>query len=247
MGGLVGTFWTTRWSLINGVDSPDREASRSLIEELLKRYWKPVYCYLRRRGYPNEQAKDLTQGFFHEVVLGRHLIERADPAKGRFRSFLLIALDRYLANVHRAETAQKRIPKASLVSLDMVGPLEMPTVVDRMSPEAAFDYVWVSTLLEQVLEDVKSKCCEDGMKAHWSAFQDRVLTPITQQTKAVSLGEICQRHGIKDERQASNMIITVKRRVHAALTARLRDTVMSDEDVGVEMEAIQEFFLRAAQ
>ena len=75
-----------------------------------------MYCYLRRKNYDNERAKDLTQGFFHEVVLNRALIERADQAKGRFRSFLLHALNEYLIDEQRKETAQKRIPKDKLVS-----------------------------------------------------------------------------------------------------------------------------------
>ena len=81
MGGLRETFLTTHWSLIEGIQSGgDRD--RALIGLLLDRYWKPVYCYLRRKGCDNEQAKDLTQGFFHEVVLNRHLVDRADPSAG---------------------------------------------------------------------------------------------------------------------------------------------------------------------
>src|SRR5512136_3003846 len=91
MGGTAETFLTTHWSLIEGVQK-HADPDRALIGLLLERYWKPVYCYLRRKGYKNEDAKDLTQGFLHEVVLDRQLIQRADPAKGRFRSFLLHAL-----------------------------------------------------------------------------------------------------------------------------------------------------------
>ena len=83
IGGLRKSFFTTHWSLVEKVKQQgDRDMA--LIGLLLERYWKPVYCYLRRKGYDNEQAKDLTQGFFHEVVLDRHLVERADPAKGSF-------------------------------------------------------------------------------------------------------------------------------------------------------------------
>ena len=90
MGGERETFLTTHWSLIEDVQSGD-DKDRALIGLLLDKYWKPVYCYLRRKGYNNEQAKDLTQGFFHEVVLSRELVRRADQSKGRFRSFLLHA------------------------------------------------------------------------------------------------------------------------------------------------------------
>lgn len=247
IGGPGGTFWTTHWSLIENARSDDPDASRSLVGLLLQRYWKPVYCYLRRKGYDNETAKDLTQGFFHEVVLGRHLIDKADPAKGRFRSFLLVALDRYLANVHRAESARKRIPPSRLVPLDMVEPPELPSVVSTMAPEAVYDYVWVSTLLEQVLEEVKTQCNKDGMGQHWNVFRDRVLTPIMQQNSPPSLAEICRTHGVTGEKQASNMVVTMKRRLQAALAARLRETVASEEELTREMDEIRRFFLTAAQ
>ncbi|MBL7189541.1 MAG: sigma-70 family RNA polymerase sigma factor [Phycisphaerae bacterium] len=121
IGGAGGVFLTTHWSLIEKAQT-NEEGNRALIGLLLNKYWKPVYCYLRRKGYDNEQAKDLTQGFFHEVVLGRGLIQKADQSKGRFRSYLLLALNRYIINVREEETARKRIPPDRLVSLDLIDP-----------------------------------------------------------------------------------------------------------------------------
>jgi hypothetical protein len=66
MGGTEEAFLTTQWSIVEGVASADEGHSRALIESLLDHYWKPVYCYLRRKGHTNEEAKDLTQGFFHD-------------------------------------------------------------------------------------------------------------------------------------------------------------------------------------
>ena len=120
MGGVGEAFLTTHWSLIEDVGASDDKRNRALVSLLLKKYWKPVYCYLRQKGYDNEKAKDLTQGFFHEVVLGRALIQKADQSKGRFRTFLLTALSRYLISVREYETARKRIPQHRLISLDLI-------------------------------------------------------------------------------------------------------------------------------
>ncbi len=87
MGGVGDVFLTTHWSLIKNIQSDD-DKDGALIGVLLERYWKPIYCYLRRKGYYNEEAKDLTQDFFHEIVLNRKLVQKADPSKGRFRFFL---------------------------------------------------------------------------------------------------------------------------------------------------------------
>jgi hypothetical protein len=141
MGGTGRAFLTTHWSVIEATGSGDEDRDRDLIGLPLSRYWRTVYCYLQRRGYPNEQAKDLTQGFFHEVVLQRHLVEKADPAKGRFRSFLLIALNRYLSDARDAQTARKRIPKERLVSLDIIELAELLCQVSGLTQRAAAEVV----------------------------------------------------------------------------------------------------------
>lgn len=247
IGGTGGAFLTTHWSLIGQVDSGVEPRNRALIGLLMNRYWKPVYCYLRRKGYDNEQAKDLTQGFFHEVVLRRHLIEKADAAKGRFRAFLLMALDRYLVNVHQKQTAQKRRPRGRLVSLDAIDPCDLPTSMADSSPEETFHYAWLSTLLERVLEQVKTQCCEDGKTVHWQVFRARVLDPITKRTAPIPLRAICAEYGIADEAKASNMLITVKRRFKAVLQQHLRESVISDDYLAGEVEEIRRFFPDIAQ
>ena len=208
IGGTGKAFLTTHWSLIEKAGSSDEEKNKAFVGLLLNRYWKPVYCYLRRKGYNNEQAKDLTQGFFHEVMLGQHLIEKADAAKGRFRSLLLVALDRYLSNIREKETAQKRVPKGQFVSLDVVAPPEIPQSIAGSVPELTFNYAWVSALLEQVLEEVERKCREDGKDIHWDVFCDRVLHPIMDRGNPPALKEIITKYGLQDEAKASNMIVT---------------------------------------
>ena len=80
LGGTGDVFLTTHWSLVEHIQA-DESDGQALIGALLQRYWKPVYCYLRHKGHTNEIAKDLTQGFFHEIVLGRELIQQADKTK----------------------------------------------------------------------------------------------------------------------------------------------------------------------
>ena len=247
MGGTSEAFLTTHWSLIENVDSEDSDKNRALLGLLLSKYWKPVYCYLRRKGYDNEQAKDLTQEFFYEAVFGRGLIQKADESKGRFRSFLLIALNRFLINIKQKETAQKRIPKEKLVPLDIVDSLELPQTVSTSVPEDSFNYAWVSSLLEDVLEEVEDKCNTDGKSIHWQVFCDRVLQPIIDGTDPPSLKEICEQYGIKDDAKGSNMIVTVKRRFQAALKKQLRDSVVSEELLNGELEEIKRFFPKIAQ
>ena len=143
-------FGTTHWTVIEAIRSADNAQRRALTGELLKSYWKPVYCYLRRKGFHNEQAKDLTQGFFQEIVLGRDLVQSADPAKGRFRTLLLTALERYLASDHRRQTAQKA-PAQRMAGSAWTGPRwrSCPIAVQSLSCEDTFHYAWVTELLDR--------------------------------------------------------------------------------------------------
>lgn len=248
MGGTAEAFLTTHWSMLaDDKDSSDQEKKRALIGLMLKKYWKPVYCYLRRKGYDNERAKDLTQGFFHEVVLGRGLIAKADQSKGRFRSFLLIALNRYLINIREQNGAQKRIPRDRLVPLEMVDTIKLPHFVSESAPEDSFNYAWVSQMLEQVLQQVKTECLRDGKSAHWNVFRERVLRTIMTGSAPQSLKEICDKYKIKDDAKASNMIVTVKRRFQTALMKSLRESVLSDEQVDDELADLKRFFPKMAQ
>ncbi|MBN1346315.1 MAG: hypothetical protein JXQ73_26745, partial [Phycisphaerae bacterium] len=93
MGEGGGRFPTTHWSLLAEVRGELTPAHRVVLNLMIERYWKPVYCYVRRRGFGNEDAKDLTQEFFSSW-LQRDVFGRVDPSRGRFRSFMLACLDR---------------------------------------------------------------------------------------------------------------------------------------------------------
>lgn len=247
MGGDGAVFLTTHWSLVEQAGTRDKDPDRALIGSLLEQYWRPVYCYVRGKGHGNEQAKDLTQGFFHEIVLGHNLLQKADSARGRFRSLLLTALNRYLINVHNAENARKRIPPEKLVSLNLADATDLPEPLDQSDAKGSFNYAWVSNLMEQALEDTESQCHEQGKSTHWNVFHDRVLQPILERSDPPSLSDLCERHDIADTRRASNMIITVKRRFQEVLRRHLRQSVASDAEMREEMEELRHFFPEIAQ
>jgi RNA polymerase sigma-70 factor (ECF subfamily) len=245
MGGAGGAFLTTHWSLIDGIQSGG-DGNRALIGLLLDRYWKPVYCYLRRKGCDNEQAKDLTQGFFHEVVLNRNLTQRAEHCKGRFRSLLLHALNQYVIDQRREESARKR-SAGNRVPLDIADPPIIPQTISESRPEDSFNYAWKTALLDRVLTQVRSGCCDQGMEVHWKVFHDKVVEPILENVETPSLSEICSRHRVDDEAKASNMIVTVKRRFQAALREHVRNTVASEDEIDDELKEILRLLPKRAQ
>ncbi len=247
LGGDQQSFQTTRWTAIEQVRAGPSSRARILIGELLQAYWKPVYSYLRHRGYDNEEAKDLTQDFFQEVVLGRELIHQADPTRGRFRTLLLRALDRYLVSVHRKKTARKRIPRQRLIRLDERDLGELPVEVCPLGSADAFNYTWVSELLDRLLSEVKTECQQHGMAVHWELFRDRVLRPLMEDRAPPALAELCAAHHIEEATKASNMIFAVKRRFQSALKRHLRQSVAGDADVGEEIRELLQFLTRPRQ
>ncbi len=240
MGGTREAFLTTHWSLIGEIYQ-EQDRDRALIGLLLERYWKPVYCFLRHKGYANEQAKDLTQGFFHEVVLNRDLVSRADPAKGRFRTLILHALTQYLIDQKRKDRARNQIPSDKLVSLDMSDPEALPDLIAELEPQQSFDYAWKVEMLERVITEVKGYYVERDMNTHWAIFQERLLDPIRSGDKPPSFKQISNQYQIDSEAQASNMFKTVKRLFQRVLKKHVRQTVLSGEIVADEMGEIFNF------
>src|SRR4029077_16621106 len=108
---------TTRWTLILAAREGDA-ARRAALEQLLSVYWRPVYFYLRRRGLSVEDAEDVVQGLFTQLLQGDFPI-RLHPSRGRFRSYLLTAVDHYLVNLHDKNTALKRGGGVRFVPMDL--------------------------------------------------------------------------------------------------------------------------------
>jgi len=240
----TGLFETTSWTEIFAARSADKPRSPEALEELLSRYWKPVYCYLRCKGHDNETAKDLTQGFFHEVVLGRSLIERADRTRGRFRTFLLACLNRYVSKIERGERTRRRIPRKSLIRLDEIDGSSIPGLSDCSTPGEAFDYAWGTALLDQVVTEVRTKCCETGNATYWELFRERILLPIMENARPSPLSLLCEKYGVADTAKASHMIFTVKRRFRAMLRRYVRQLVDSDAEVDEEIRYLMKILSR---
>ncbi len=241
-GGANGAFQTTHWSEFLEARSGDEGHRQRTLGELLSRYWKPVYCYLRCKGFDREDSKDLTQGFFHKVVLGRGLFERADRAKGRFRTFLLTCLNRYVAKIQRAGRAKRRVPEGGLVSLEHVDWLNVPEPAHCTTPSEVFDYAWASALLDQVLEWVRRKCCETGNRVDWELFRERFLLPILDNSDVPSLDCLCEKYGVGKPARASKMILRVKGVFRAALRREVRQLVDSDDQVEDEIGYLMKIF-----
>jgi RNA polymerase sigma-70 factor (ECF subfamily) len=150
---------------------PCRKEAQSALVSLCENYWYPLYAYLRRRGYPADQAQDLTQEFFTRVLEGRYL-DRADPEKGRFRSFLLTSLNFFVADEEDRQRARKR-GGGQVVSF------EFSSGEDRYqrepahdeTPERIFERRWALSVLDRVVEKLRLEFVQHGRPAHFERLK----------------------------------------------------------------------------
>ena len=157
-------FATTRWSMVLAAagGAPSEQADRALAE-LCAGYWYPLYAYVRRRGYDAEDARDLTQAFFARL-LERQGLASADPARGRFRSFLLTALKNFLTSEWRRQAAEKRGGSAEVVSIDAADAERryLAEPADTRTPEALYERRWALALLDRAVADVRRGYADRG-------------------------------------------------------------------------------------
>ena len=156
-------FATTRWTLVLDAQGTLSPRGQQALATLCELYWYPLYAYLRRRGHSAEDAQDLTQGFFASL-LEHHALRKVDKTRGRFRSFLLAALNHYVSNARDRDRTQKRGGSVVHVSLDHAAAEERyeREPVDRWTPENVFDRNWALTLLAGVLSRVHAECHRKG-------------------------------------------------------------------------------------
>ena len=164
-------FPTTRWSLVVAAGHPDRKDSRSALVSLCEHYWYPLYAYLRRYGHPADQAQDLTQEFFVRVLEGRYL-DRADPQKGRFRSFLLTSLKFFVADEEDRQHARKR-GGGALVPLEFSSGEEryQREPADDETPERIFERRWALSVLDRVVERLRNEFVLYGRPEHFERLK----------------------------------------------------------------------------
>jgi RNA polymerase sigma-70 factor (ECF subfamily) len=162
-------FATTSWSLVRTAahrNSPDADAA---LDQLCRTYWFPVYAYVRRWGHDPEDARDLTQEFFARL-LRDNTVAAARPERGRFRSFLLGVLKRFLARTHAHRMAQKRGGGGQPISWeqDLAEARYAREMRDEQSPDECFDRRWATTVLEQAFARLQSEYDAAG---HADLFQ----------------------------------------------------------------------------
>lgn len=156
-------FTTTHWSVVLAAGKASSPPADAALEQLCRKYWLPLYAYVRRRGYSHHDAQDLTQGFF-AVLLEKNYLGLASRDKGRFRSFLLTALNHFLGDEADRAHAAKRGGGVTIISLDEQVGEDLLSIEpsSELAPEKEFQKNWAITLLRQGLERLREESRASG-------------------------------------------------------------------------------------
>lgn len=227
------SFRTTRWSVV--LDAQGRasgEAVRSL-ETLCRQYWPPLYAYARHRGVSPHDAEDLTQEFFARL-LEKEWLAAVKRECGRFRSFLLMAFKRFMANSWDRSQARKRGGGCEVISLNV------DTAEGRVAANAAsvpaetlYEKRWALTLLESVMRRLKAEHEAAGKVAEY----DLLKPCLTADRGGIGYGELAQALGMEPA-SARSAVHRLRKRFREVFREEVAETVADPADVDEEMRAV---------
>jgi RNA polymerase sigma-70 factor (ECF subfamily) len=236
-------FPTTRWSLVVRAGGATGVEGRNALAELLKQYMAPMRGHLiNRKGVPPQDADDLLQAFLADRVLEDGLVSSADQARGRFRNFLLTALDHFTLNHYRGLRARKRSPGRRVL------PVEGVCIADPApSADEAFDIAWARQVIELAVAEMREECRVAGRLDVWGVFEARILLPTLESTEPTPYRELLKRFGFAAPSQATNILVTGHRMFRRALQSVVRRYEPNDNEADAELNDLRRSLGRGAR
>jgi RNA polymerase sigma-70 factor (ECF subfamily) len=223
-------FTTTHWSVVLAAREGSAQGAQEALESLCRGYWPPIYAFIRRRGHGPDDALDLTQEFFARL-LEKHYLEAADPSTGRFRTLLLTAVSRFLANERERALALKR--GGGAVHLPLEADAEDGYRIepaDPATPETIYERRWAETVLEAVLGRLRQEFESAGQRARFEELKPFLVT----EKQSGSSAEVAARLGIT-ESSLYSAIHRLRRRYGELLREEVAHTVAAPDEVEEEL------------
>lgn len=233
-------FPKTRWTLVARVKEVGDEKKKSLaLEELCQLYWPPIFAYLCSRGYPREEAEDLTQGFFSEFLRKSHFTA-ADSKKGKLRSYLLRAVTNHANRIRRDQNRLKRGGGEAVISLQLEDANGRPLVPEpraESNPEVEFNRQWALTMLRNVFQSLRNDYRNRGKEDVFDALQ----FVISIDSAAVPYADVSEKLGCS-EGSVKIAAHRLKQRYKSALREAVGDTLLEGEDIDAEIRLLMSAF-----
>lgn len=225
-------FATTRWSVVLAAGrGSDTTHAGAALGKLCQTYWYPLYAYVRRRGHSPEDAQDLTQAFFAQL-LERQSLAHADPNVGRFRSFILAAMNHFLANEWKKARAQKRGGGNAALSLDWAAAEERFDLepADNSAPDRIFEKHWALSLLSEVLNRLEGEHKNAGKAEMFAVLKQTLMG----QRESQPYAELAASLGMS-ESAVKVAVHRLRKRYRELIRDEIAGTLDKGEDVESEM------------
>lgn len=231
-------FLTTHWSVVIRAGQDPSEASQQALADLCRTYWYPLYAFVRRQGHGPQEAEDLTQEFFARL-LEKNYVAGADQQKGRFRTFLIVALKHFLANEWDRQHAQKRGGFQTVVSIDhdLAESRYGAELAHHEQPDVIFERQWAVTLLEEVMTRLQAEYTATDR----TCLFDHLRPCLTKDESALPYTEIGQRIGLT-EAAVKMAVQRLRNRYRELLRDEIGRTVTSPDEVEEEIEHLFSVF-----
>jgi RNA polymerase sigma-70 factor (ECF subfamily) len=231
-------FATTHWSVVLTASSPAVPEARQALEELCRAYWYPLYAYVRRRGHDAHQAQDLTQEFFTRF-LASDALSSVNQEKGRFRSYLLAAMNHFLTNEWKRGQTLKRGAAITLLSLDEAVAEERYQLepATELTPEILYERRWTLTLLDQVLPRLRDEYAAAGK----GELFDQLRMYLSDAKGALSYADAAARIGL-NESAARQAVHRLRKRYRELIRAEIAQTVSDPQEIDDEIRHLFEIF-----
>jgi hypothetical protein len=234
----VHYFPPTNWSLVNRAGHGVESAQRQALNELVRRYVPALQSHLvLQKGIEPGRAEDLIQEFLLEKVVEQAIVARADRVRGRFRSFLLVSLDRFVISKFRVENAAKRHASGEM-SLDEVRDIAA-NAATAAAAQNAFDVAWARQLLSDTLDRMHRQCLLEERPDIWGVFEGRLLQPLLHQVPPISYDELVNRFSLASPAQASNVLVTGRRMFERMLRQAIGEYEVGDHRIDAEIADLQ--------
>jgi RNA polymerase sigma factor (sigma-70 family) len=230
------SFPNTRWTRVVCASDPSHPRAKSALAELFQLYWYPIYAFIRRTGYSDQDAEDLAQSFFL-YAYDHGTLQRADPAKGRFRTFVLACLKHFLSDAHRFRTAAKRGGQHQMIEIDGLAAEARYAAepVDHRSPEHLFEQKLALEVLHGAMRELEAECADDGKAEIFAAVRGY----LDDDESVESYRAISARLNIPVGTLKSH-VHRLRERLRRLLIERVDHIVASEDDVKAELVALEE-------
>lgn len=226
LGGAGREFPRTTLGFVGALRSPEPAEYGRALEDLARRYWKPVYAYVRAgRARSNEDAKDLTQAFF-AWLLESGVLRRYDPARGGFRAYLRTLLANFVRHADRDGARLKRGGGARIFPLDEAAG-GLPEAGPDTDPEQAFERAWFEDLVRRALGRVRRRWEESGRGLRFRAYEEYALVP---EARRPTGAELAARLGLSPT-EVEKSLYLVREDLRRELRAALAETAGDDREL----------------